>query len=72
MDFEDVRVLCPFYEGIKGADINCAGPVVDTTITWHFENAMAAREQMRVFCQKHYKRCEIGRCITNNRFFEDE
>lgn len=71
-DYEDVRVLCPFYDGISGGDIKCHGPVADTKITWHFQNELAAREQHRVFCQKHWKRCEMSRCIIYNRNYEDE
>lgn len=82
---EDVYVLCPLYSKrkplseIEKADfpedddryfISCEGPVEGTYIHWIFPGKKAAKEQERIFCKKHFKRCEIYRSVMYNRYNE--
>lgn len=61
---------CPFWKYRTDAYIVCQGPVVNTTIAWNWDTKADADKQVRIFCRDQYERCEIYRCVIQNRSFD--
>lgn len=57
--YKDVDVRCPFFKRQTGVSISCEGLTDEMGIKLCFANANAQRLHMEVFCEKHYKKCEI-------------
>lgn len=64
--------LCPLWKWRQGNKISCEGPVEATVIHWIWSTPREAGEQEMIFCRKHYERCEIYRCVMNNRYCDKD
>lgn len=72
MAYSDVYTLCPFLIRRDGNIFRCKGPVHGTNVNWIWPDENAAKEQERIFCHKHYTRCELYRCNRQNLYFDED
>lgn len=58
--YRKALVLCPFYKKDDGrAVVMCEGVVGGSVIAQRFASKKDYEIQMDVFCQQHFKRCEV-------------
>lgn len=65
------RILCPFFKAYGSTEIRCEGPFDGVNLRLCFENRKGRDAQEEFFCDEHYKRCEIYRCVKYNKYCED-
>lgn len=75
-DYEDARVLCPFYRrsSRKAHIIRCEGPFPQSgqTLDFYGRNSDGAwQRQLRRFCQKDYTLCPVYRQIMREKYREN-
>ena len=66
-------VLCPFYrfDDCKTKRIVCEGVVDRSTLAQTYLYKRGYEKQMRIFCCKNYKNCEIYRMLLEAKYEED-
>lgn len=65
------EVLCPFYKKDDGKRrITCEGIVENSSVILTFRYDKLFKQQMKVFCCKHYDRCEVYRMLIQK--YEDD
>lgn len=57
--YKDVDVKCPFFKRQTNVGISCEGLTDEMFIRLCFQTAKAKDTQMEVFCDNHYRKCEI-------------
>lgn len=62
------RILCPFYRNQDKLNIGCEAPFEGPYLQLRFPNQKEKDRQREIFCECHYKRCEIYRCVLANRY----
>lgn len=72
--YDDADVKCPFYlsSRIGGGwhnEISCEGIVEDSVILLRFKTPAKMRMHCEIFCNEHYKNCEIFRMLEEK--YED-
>lgn len=70
--YRQVFVQCPFYRNYSPDVIRCEGIMEGTGISISFRDREDRRRHMEVFCEDHYKNCEIYRMVMDARYEEDE
>ncbi len=66
------RILCPFYRMQDSVSIGCEAPFDGAVIIMRFPTRQEKDRQRGIFCECQYKRCEIYRCIMQNKYPEKE
>ena len=67
-----VYVLCPFYQSDDGKRrIVCEGITADSNLSQYFRKKNIFETQMKVFCCKHYSKCELYRLLME-KYIEEE
>lgn len=64
-------VLCPFFKNYWRGSIKCEGFMDGCSNTVTFIDKDDHARHMDVFCQKHYKNCEIYRMVMAAKYEED-
>lgn len=64
------RILCPFFRTQDKLSIGCEGPFEGALLTLRFLSVDDRQRQNQIFCENAYKRCELYRCIMQNRYPE--
>lgn len=67
-DSGSAQVMCPFYRSGGGRFVDCEGPFDGANVRLQFGRQEDKKKQMRIFCYNQYKRCEIYRCILENKY----
>ncbi len=67
-DSGSAQVVCPFYRVAGGMFVDCEGPFDGANIRLQFGLKVDKRKQLKIFCCDQYKRCEIYRCIMENKY----
>ena len=70
--FFSIYVQCPFFRKDEPAvkRITCEGVGTSETTALYYTRQEDFRQQIRVFCCEHYKKCEIYRAIMEK--YEEE
>lgn len=65
-----VYVGCPFYRSDDGKNkIVCEGITESSNLSQHFYSKNSFETQMKVFCCKHYTKCEVYQMLLSK--YED-
>lgn len=70
--YRDRRVMCPFFRSQDRLTIGCEAPFDGPVINLRFKNGAEKEQQRSIFCEEHYKRCEIYRCVMANKYPEKD
>lgn len=70
--YRDRRVMCPFFWSQDRLTIGCEAPFDGPVINLRFKNGAEKEQQRSIFCEEHYKRCEIYRCVMANKYPEKD
>ncbi len=70
--YRQVYVTCPFFRNYSPDVIRCEGIMDGTGLAISFRDRADQRRHMEVFCEKHFKNCEIYRMVMDARYEEDE
>lgn len=65
-----VEVGCPFYKRSNSVVIRCEGIAWDGYTDLGFRTMREKDKQMRIFCCKHYRNCEVYRAIVAAKYEE--
>ena len=57
--YKDVDIKCPFFRGQTNNGISCEGLVDHSIVKLCFNSPKDKDAQTKIFCEKHYKNCEI-------------
>lgn len=64
--------MCPFFKGQDTVNITCEAPFDGPVLRLSFVTKEEKSRQRSIFCECSYKRCEIYRCIMQNKYPERE
>lgn len=67
--YDDVDVKCPFFLSSGKRKVSCEGITDDCTISLNFFTRDKKRLHCGIFCNEHYKNCEIYRMLEEK--YED-
>ena len=70
--YRQVYVECPFFRDYQDRIVRCEGIMDGTGLVLTFRDREDHRRHMQVFCEDHYKNCEIYRMVMAARYEEDE
>lgn len=65
-------VKCPFFKNYHPHGIKCEGIMDGTSISMTFRDRSDHDLHMDVFCQEHFKNCEIYRMVNDAKYGEDD
>ncbi len=68
--WREEKIRCPFFRGedAKRHKIICEGLGDAKSMSWTFGNERQRILQMEVFCQNHYRFCELCRMIQQSKY----
>jgi hypothetical protein len=67
--YDDVDVKCPFFLSSGKRKVSCEGMTDDCTISLNFVTREKKCLHCEIFCNEHYKNCEIYRMLEEK--YED-
>lgn len=67
--YDDVDVKCPFFLSSGKRKVSCEGITDDCTISLNFITRDKKRLHCEIFCNEHFKNCEIYRMLEEK--YED-
>ena len=70
--YRQVFVNCPFFRNYSPDVIRCEGIMDGTGISISFRDKEDHRRHMSIFCEDHYKNCEIYRMVLDARYEGEE
>lgn len=68
----EAYIKCPFYRQYTMDTVRCEGIMDGTTVGISFADRKDCYRHMLVFCQEHFKNCEIYRMVMDARYEEDD
>jgi hypothetical protein len=67
--YDDVDVKCPFFLSSGKRKVSCEGITDDCTISLNFITRSKKLLHCEIFCNEHFKNCEIYRMLEEK--YED-
>ena len=70
-DERDYGVQCPYYITDTKQTITCEGFIRGSSVIQRYNKIADRKQQMRIFCCKHYRNCELYRMISSEKYEMD-
>ena len=70
-DERDYGVQCPYYITDTKQTITCEGFIRGSSVIQRYNKIADRKQQMKIFCCKHYKNCELYRMISSEKYEMD-
>ena len=70
-DERDYGVQCPYYITDTKQTITCEGFIRGSSVIQRYNKIADRKQQMKIFCCKYYKNCELYRTISSEKYEMD-
>ena len=70
-DERDYGVQCPYYICDTKQTITCEGFIRGSSVIQRYNKIADRKQQMKIFCCKYYKNCELYRMISSEKYEMD-
>lgn len=67
--YEDIYVMCPYYQWAKDRSVICEGLTHDCTLELNFKTKDSKKTHMECFCNDKYQCCELFKILEKK--YED-